>query len=129
MRYCPTDNTIYLTDDDALNSIDTDIGDFAVATMLASRYALAAGTQLDGTPSSQAPSNQAPSNTSPAKTALCRTGGYVAALSHGRLASGDLDEAVGLLLDDRLEAADTGLDRFAAFRAGFDNPSGGANPC
>ncbi|MFR9729659.1 neutral zinc metallopeptidase [Saccharopolyspora sp. MS10] len=101
-------------DPERLGAVHHDIGDQATATLLASRYALAARTAL-GRP-----------NTGPAagNAISCLTGAYTA--GEPRLSAGDLDEAVEALLTEDAAGRDargavviTGAQRVAAFRTGL----------
>jgi predicted metalloprotease len=120
-RYCPRDGTISIDRTD-LAAKHRQFGDFASATLLATRYALAtldaAGKPTTGTPASDA--------------ALCLAGAYTSRLIDNpggfTLSPGDLDEAVTVLLTDDWAARDsagaapageTGFDRVARFRTGL----------
>jgi predicted metalloprotease len=118
-RFCAGDGSIAV-DRTALNALEQQFGDYAAATLVASRYALAALTAR-GAPADGA-------------RALCLTGAYTARLLDAtgsfRLSPGDLDEAVQVLLAadwagrdaaGRVDEADDGFDRVARFRSGVRN--------
>ncbi len=123
-RFCPADGSIAV-DQAALGTLERRFGDYAAATLVASRYALAALTERGGRTDGAA--------------AVCLTGAYTARLSDPSvsftLSPGDLDEAVQVLLTDnwaardaagRADDADDGFDRVARFRGGL---RGGAASC
>lgn len=104
-------------------------GDYAAATVLTSRYALAALAAMD----------RPTVGPDAARAATCLTGAYTASLFVGatdfHLSPGDLDEAVDELLSEDLAARDAegrpaagdhGFDRVRQFRAGMLN---GAAAC
>jgi predicted metalloprotease len=104
-------------------------GDYAAATVLTSRYALAYLAAMD----------RPTVGPDAARAATCLTGAYTASLFVGatdfRLSPGDLDEAVDELLSEDLAARDAdgraapgdhGFDRVRQFRAGMLN---GAAAC
>jgi predicted metalloprotease len=120
-RYCPQDGTISIDETD-LAAKHRQFGDYASATLLASRYALAT-LDADHKPTTGKPASDA---------ALCLTGAYTSRLIDNpggfTLSPGDLDEAVTVLLTDDWAARDTagtapkgesGFDRVARFRAGL----------
>jgi predicted metalloprotease len=119
VRFCAADGSIGV-DRAALGTLDRRFGDYAAATLVASRYALAALAERGAPPDGAA--------------ALCLTGAYTARLTDpaGRftLSPGDLDEAVQVLLAydwaardaaGRVAEAEDGFDRVARFRAGVRN--------
>jgi hypothetical protein len=127
-RYCAQDGSVSIDRAD-LSVAHRRFGDYASATLLASRYALAtldaAGKPTTGTPASDA--------------ALCLAGAYTSRLIDNpggfTLSPGDLDEAVTVLLTEDWAARDaagaapageTGFDRVARFRAGVLS---GPQPC
>ncbi|MGW1677820.1 peptidase [Saccharopolyspora sp. NPDC002376] len=90
-----------------LADVHANIGDQAVTTLLAAKFALAANAEL-GRPTTGAEAS---------KQTMCLTGAYTAA--QPGLAQGDLDEAVSVVLDsDDIARPLTGFDRISAFRAG-----------
>ncbi|WP_235874711.1 neutral zinc metallopeptidase [Saccharopolyspora aridisoli] len=105
--FCPSPPTI-TADPAALRHTRDDIGDQAVTTLLASRYALAALTEL-GQRASGA-------------DIVCLTGAFTAAQPH--LSPGDLDEAVQVVLESDAVSRGgdgpplSGFDRIAAFGDG-----------
>ncbi|MGP4018021.1 peptidase [Saccharopolyspora sp. 5N708] len=116
VAFCAPPPTV-VVDRAALAEPHRGIGDQAVTTLLASRYALAALTEL-GRPASSVQIS-------------CLTGAFTAA--QPALSPGDLDEAVEIVLvsDDISRDAHgtsslTGFDRIAAFRTGA---LGGATAC
>jgi predicted metalloprotease len=120
MAFCAQPPTV-VVDRAALAEPHQDIGDQAVTTLLASRFALAALTKL-GRPTTGADGG---------KQITCLTGAYTGA-QHG-LSAGDLDEAVEIVLGSDAVSRDahganslTGFDRIAAFRTGV---LGGASAC
>jgi hypothetical protein len=127
-RYCAQDGSVSIDRAD-LAAAHRQFGDYASATLLASRYALAtldaAGKPTTGTPASDA--------------ALCLAGAYTSRLIDNpggfTLSPGDLDEAVTVLLTEDWAARDSagaaptgenGFDRVARFRAGVLS---GPQPC
>ncbi|MDA3628634.1 peptidase [Saccharopolyspora sp. WRP15-2] len=95
----------------ALARVHADIGDQAVTTLLAAKYARAANAEL-GRPTT-------------GEQTMCLTGAYTAA--QPGLSQGDLDEAVSVVLDsDDIARPLTGFDRISAFRSGV---LGGATAC
>lgn len=127
-RYCPADGTISI-DRAALTTTHHQSGDYAAATLLVSRYAMAtldaAGKPTTGDAAS--------------KAVLCLAGAYTGRLIDNpggfTLSPGDLDEAITVLLTDDSAARDTdgkapagqfGFDRVAEFRAGV---ASGPQPC
>ncbi|MDQ2706419.1 MAG: neutral zinc metallopeptidase [Actinomycetota bacterium] len=120
VRSCPGDLAVS-TSRDELAGVYQRFGDYASATVLVSRYALAALTALD----------RPAVGPDAGRTAVCLTGAYTGALfDHGsgfELSPGDLDEAVDELLSQDLAARDAdgqapggdlGFDRVRQFRAG-----------
>ncbi|WP_235863823.1 neutral zinc metallopeptidase [Saccharopolyspora kobensis] len=108
-------------DRSALAETHADIGDQAVTTLLAAKFALTANAGL-GRPTTGADAS---------KQIVCLTGAYTAA--QPGLTQGDLDEAVAVVLDSDDIGRDaqgtnqlTGFDRIAAFRTGA---LGGATAC
>lgn len=100
-----------------LTPIEDRFGDYAAATLVASRYALAALSAM-----------KEPATGS---TAVCLAGAYTARLidpaSSFTLSPGDLDEAVQVLLtadwaardaEGRVDPAEDGFDRVGRFRGG-----------
>lgn len=127
-RYCPEDGTISV-DEAELADRYRQFGDYATATLLISRYAMAtldaAGKPTTGKAASDA--------------ALCLTGAYTGRLIDNpggfTLSPGDLDEAITVLLTEDWVARDTagtsptgefGFGRVAEFRAGLLS---GPQPC
>ncbi|MER7010061.1 peptidase [Saccharopolyspora sp. NPDC000359] len=118
--YCPHPPAIVLNDR-AITDVHAKIGDQAVTTLLAAKFALTANAELGNPTTGAAASRQV----------ACLTGAYTAA--QPELTQGDLDEAVTVLLDSDNIARDarganplTGYDRLAAFRTGA---LGGAAAC
>lgn len=122
-RFCAADGTVSF-DRYGLSVLYEQLGDYATATLIVSRYALAtlaaAGIPTTGPDAATA--------------ALCLTGAYTGQLIEPdggfTLSPGDLDEAVTLLLrgdwaarDDagRIRAGETGFDRVSHFRNGLLN--------
>jgi hypothetical protein len=114
-RLCP--NGSIDVDRPGLTTLEDEFGDYAAATLVASRYAMAALTAM-GRPA-----------TGPA--AVCLTGAYTARLLDPSgaftLSPGDLDEAVQVLLtadwaarspQGTVDAGDDGFDRVTRFRLG-----------
>ncbi|GAA0533821.1 peptidase [Saccharopolyspora thermophila] len=103
VAFCAPPPTV-TADREALAGPHHDIGDQAVTTLLASRYAQAALASL-GRPAD-------------ARQIMCLTGAYTAA--QPELSPGDLDEAVDIMLTsgDVTPTTMTGFDRIAAFRTG-----------
>ncbi|WP_461155334.1 neutral zinc metallopeptidase [Saccharopolyspora tripterygii] len=111
--FCPSPPTVS-ADPAALSRTHEDIGDQAVTTLLASRYALAALTEL-GRPVT-------------GERIVCLTGAFTAQQPH--LSPGDLDEAVQVVLDSDAVSRGggptmSGSDRIAAFRDGATSGSSG----
>lgn len=122
VAYCAHPATL-LVDRGSLTKLHTDIGDQASATVLASRFALAA-IAAQGRPTTGRGAGE---------QATCLTGAYTVTGAHGALSPGDLDAAVRVLLATEDVSADaagsnelTGFDRIAAFRAGA---TGGIAAC
>jgi hypothetical protein len=122
-RFCAVDGTVSF-DHYGLSVLHEQLGDYASATLIAGRYALAAMAAA-GVPTTGPDAGD---------TALCLTGAYTGGLIEPdggfTLSPGDLDEAVTLLLrgdwaarDDagRLRPGETGFDRVSHFRAGLLN--------
>ncbi|SDC61069.1 Predicted metalloprotease [Actinokineospora iranica] len=124
VAFCPDGRVVELDTGKELPAIHTDIGDYATATLMASRYALAAlsaaGKPLDGEDAR--------------KSVVCLSGAFTGSLFVARqrfLSPGDLDEAVQVLLDYDYAARDAkgqsigaGFDRVTAFRRGFTQGGG-----
>ncbi|MDI2028653.1 peptidase [Saccharopolyspora sp. TS4A08] len=111
--FCPSPPTV-AADPAALAGTHDDVGDQAVTTLIASRYALAALTELGHRPTGAAIS--------------CLTGAFTAAQPH--LSPGDLDEAVRIVLESDAVSRGggtpmSGFDRIASFREGVRSGSGG----
>ncbi len=125
VAFCPADKAVDVDTAKELPKIHTDIGDFATATLVASRWALATraalGQPLDGPQAQQA--------------VVCLSGAYTGSLFNATqkfLSPGDLDEAVQVLLDYDYAARDikgaataAGFDRVRAFRTGFTQSAKG----
>jgi predicted metalloprotease len=123
-RYCATDGTVS-TELQELSLVHDQLGDFASATLVVSRYAMAT-IQAAGLPTI-GPQARA--------TALCLSGAYTGRLIDPvgafRLSPGDLDEAVTVLLtgdwaardtDGAVTRDETGFDRVSRFRTGLLDP-------
>ncbi len=128
VTYCAPDHAI-VVDPAGLAAVEDAIGDYAVGTLVAARYGLAA-LDARGLPVTGPAAGAA---------ALCLAGAYTARLIDPTgpfaLSPGDLDEAVAVLLAhdwadrDAAGAADPavhGYDRVDRFRAGVD---GGTAEC
>ncbi|OLR91500.1 metalloprotease-like protein [Actinokineospora bangkokensis] len=125
---CGSAGDVELDDADSLPKIHSDIGDYATATLLASRYGLSLRKLL----------GKGTSGPDAQKSAVCLAGGFTGALfrvpaEQRYLSPGDMDEAVQVLLDYDYAARDSagaataaGFDRVAAFRLGFTK---GADGC
>lgn len=124
--YCAAEPSI-IVDREELAAVENDIGDYAVGTLVASRYGLATLDAL-GRPVVGAGAGVA---------AICLAGAYTARLVDPRgsfsLSPGDLDEAVEVLLTDdwadrgadgRTDPATDGYARIDHFRAGVLGGSG-----
>ncbi|MBB5155362.1 putative metalloprotease [Saccharopolyspora phatthalungensis] len=118
--FCAQPPTV-VVDRAALSEPYRSIGDQAVTTLLVSRFALAALTEM-GRPTTGAEAG---------KQIACLTGAYTAA--QPALSPGDLDEALEIVLESDAVSRDahgtnslTGFDRVAAFRTGA---VGGAPAC
>ncbi|MBV9846303.1 MAG: neutral zinc metallopeptidase [Kutzneria sp.] len=120
--FCADRHSIVLGTRGDTPALVSDIGDYAIGTLVASRFGLAALAAL-GKPVRGADAG---------RQAVCLAGSYTASLlaSPGptdlTLTPGDLDEAVQLLLGHDFAARDvaghatlTGFARVSAFRAGF----------
>lgn len=117
--FCPADGSIELDGTGQLPRLHQQIGDYSTATLLASRYSLAALEAL-GLPTAGETAR---------REALCLTGSYTGTLL-GReggfaLSPGDLDEAVQVLLGYDYGSRDvagqglaSGFERVDEFRAG-----------
>jgi predicted metalloprotease len=125
--FCPNQQAVDVDTVGALRDMHRQIGDYAVGTLIASRFGLAALAAL-GRPVDRAESGRA---------AVCLAGAYTGGVLDRRgefaLSPGDLDKAVRVLLgydfaarDVRGGGATTGYQRVAAFRDGFQ---GGARSC
>jgi predicted metalloprotease len=119
--FCPDDGGVAV-DVSGLQQLHDGVGDFAGATLVASRYALAA---LDAT-------GRDPAGAPAGAAATCLAGAYTGRLFGAtdgfRLSPGDLDESVQLLLVTDWAArnaagtsdpAEHGFDRIAHFRTGI----------
>ena len=117
--FCPADGAIELDGSGQLPRMHQQIGDYSTATLLASRYSLAALEAL-GRPTE---------GENARREALCLTGTYTGTLldrDEGfALSPGDLDEAVQVLLGYDYVSRDvaghglaSGFDRVDEFRAG-----------
>ncbi|GAA4861079.1 neutral zinc metallopeptidase [Saccharopolyspora rosea] len=124
VAFCARPRTV-VADRPGLDGVRHDLGDHAAATLLASRFALAALDEL-GRPTTAADAER--------RTA-CLTGAYTGWLGRdeARLSPGDLDEAVDVVLDSDDVSRDargrsdlTGFDRITAFRTGA---VGGPDAC
>ena len=126
--FCPGDFTAAVSHDQ-LDTVHRQFGDYASATVVLSRYALAALAAM----------NRPVVGSEAGRTAVCLTGAYTRGLltrdDGFSLSPGDLDEAVDTLLTDDLAARDgngraapedSGLDRVRQFRAGV---LGGPGAC
>jgi hypothetical protein len=116
-QFCAADGSIEL-DLSGLTTLEDRFGDYAAATLVASRYAMATLNAM-GRPA-----------TGP--TAVCLTGAYTARLlvpsASFTLSPGDLDEAVQVLLTSdwaartpagTADAGEDGFDRLTRFRQGL----------
>lgn len=126
-RFCPASLTVSAARDQ-LDVVLRRYGDYASATVLASRYALAAMAAMD----------RPVAGPDAGRTAVCLAGAYTGQLlnrtSGFELSPGDLDEAVDELLGEDLAARDAaghapagdlGLDRVRQFRNGaLGGPTG-----
>jgi len=128
VAYCAADGGV-VTDLAALGDLQKRSGDFAGATLLVSRYGLAA----------RAAAAQSATGYDAGRSAVCLAGAWTARLvdpSGGfGLSPGDLDEAVAVLLDEdwaetdavgTVDPADNGFERVGHYRRGFD---GGPGAC
>jgi hypothetical protein len=120
VAYCAASGVVTV-DRDGLAGLHSDLGDFAGATLLASRYGIAL----------LAATGRATTGTAAGAAATCLAGAYTAGLIDSqrgfRLSPGDLDEAVQVLLVGDWAArdaagvadpADHGFERVARFRTG-----------
>ncbi|MDR3660458.1 MAG: neutral zinc metallopeptidase [Mycobacterium sp.] len=125
--YCVPDDYVGFDNVTAMPEIYSEGGDFAVSTLIATQYGLAALTRLGQDSSSKQVSQRAD----------CLAGAWAASiLLHNRpesrysLSPGDLDKAVAALLLFRgsgdVERQGQGADRIDAYRDGVYN---GAQPC
>ncbi|WP_169514529.1 neutral zinc metallopeptidase [Actinokineospora enzanensis] len=126
IAYCAQGRTIEYDTAKELPGIHADIGDYATATLLSSRFGMAAlaslGKPIDGQDAG--------------RSAVCLSGafaGWTYTLPDQFLSPGDLDEAVQVLLDYDYAArgvagaaGDGGFERVREFRAGFTQ---GARKC
>lgn len=123
VRFCAADGSVSL-DQDELVAVHRDLGDYAVATLVAGRLALAAAAAAGDDPAGM-PASVA---------AVCLAGAYTAQLLDPEgsfsLSPGDLDEAVQLLLSADWAARDAhgkvngmtgGVERLLRFRAGLQS--------
>jgi predicted metalloprotease len=122
VAFCVDERAVVFKAKGTIPSLVSDIGDYAVGTLIASRYGLAALSAL-GRPVDDGDAG---------KQAVCLAGAYTrSVLARGAtadvsLSPGDLDKSVQVLLgfdfasrDVRGKAVPTGFDRVGAFRAGF----------
>ncbi len=122
-RFCVEDGTLSI-DRRQMTQLHDQLGDYATATLVASRYALAA-LDAAGEPTAGPEAGAA---------VLCLTGAYTGRLIDPvdtfSLSPGDLDEAVQVLLIDDWAARDAegesprgeaGFERVAQFRAGLQD--------
>jgi predicted metalloprotease len=129
-RFCATDGSIHV-DRAGLATQEQRFGDYAAATLVASRYALATLAAL-GRPTTGGAAGDA---------AVCLAGAYTARLidptGSFSLSPGDLDEAVQVLLTADWAARDArgdvdpgedGFDRVGRFRGGLRGGVGGCLP-
>jgi predicted metalloprotease len=125
--FCPARRAVDVDTVGALPELHRQIGDYAVGTLIASRFGLAALAAL-GRPVEGADSG---------RSAVCLAGAYTASVlarpDGFALSPGDLDKAVRVLLGNDFAARDvrggamaTGYQRVAAFRDGFQ---GGPRSC
>lgn len=122
--FCPAEDIIELDGSDQLPKLHRQIGDYATATLLASRYSLAALAALDRPTTGE----------EARRAALCLTGTYTGTLLRREtgfgLSPGDLDEAVQVLVGYDYASRDvsgqglpSGFERVDRFRAGaLDGP-------
>lgn len=118
VAYCPDATEIDYDTADELPKIHTSIGDYATATLIASRYALAALADL------QKPTE----GTDTQHGTVCLAGSFTGKLlgeTDTYLSPGDLDEAIQVLLTYDYAARDmagkgtaTGFERVRSFRKG-----------
>lgn len=118
VAFCPDDTRIDFDTGDELPRIHTQIGDYATGTLLASRYALAALTDLE----------KPTEGTDSQHGTVCLAGSFTGSLlgqAERYLSPGDLDEAIQVLLTYDYAARDmagkgiaTGFERVRAFRTG-----------
>ncbi|MPZ85630.1 MAG: metalloprotease-like protein [Actinophytocola sp.] len=126
VAFCPDGTKIDFDTQDELPEIHTQIGDYATGTLLASRYAVAALTDL------KKPTEGADSQ----HDLVCLAGSFTGSLLNREqryLSPGDLDEAIQVLLTYDYAARDikgkgipTGFERVRAFRKGVVD---GAKAC
>ncbi|MGH3760150.1 neutral zinc metallopeptidase [Actinophytocola sp.] len=118
VAFCPDSTEISFDTGDELPRIHTTIGDYATGTLLASRYALSALTEL-----------QKPTEGEEAQhDTVCLAGAFTGSLlglEDQFLSPGDLDEAIQVLLaydyaarDMAGQGIDTGFERVRDFRKG-----------
>ncbi|MGD9985221.1 neutral zinc metallopeptidase [Pseudonocardia sp.] len=128
VAYCAADGGV-VTDLAALGELQKRSGDFAGATLIVSRYALAA----------RAAAGRSATGYDAGRSAVCLAGAWTARLVDPAggfgLSPGDLDEAVAVLLDEdwaetdavgTVDPADNGFERLGHYRRGFD---GGPGAC
>jgi predicted metalloprotease len=121
IAFCPDSGEIDVAIEGELPELHNEIGDFATATLLASRFSMAALAQLD----------MRLEGTNAQRLVLCVTGAYTGSLLNREqnegffLSPGDLDEAIQVLLrfdyagrDVTGKAVATGFDRVSLFRKG-----------
>jgi len=126
--FCGADPAV-VVDRARLDTVSTDIGDYAAGTLVAARYGLAVLAALGRPVTGRAAGD----------TAICLAGAYTARLVDPKgtftLSPGDLDEAVAVLLTDdwaardaagAVDPAERGYDRVDRFRAGV---VGGSRAC
>jgi predicted metalloprotease len=128
VAFCSSSDSIVLSTKGTIPALVTSIGDYAAGTLIASRFGLAALSQL-GKPVTGADAG---------KNAVCLAGAYTASVlnrtgSTLSLSPGDLDKSVRVLLTYDYAARSaagkdvpTGFDRVSAFRGGF---RGGPSAC
>ncbi|MCU1357429.1 MAG: peptidase [Acidimicrobiales bacterium] len=127
---CFPDRYVAFDDTDTIPATYKDGGDFAVATLFATQYGLDIESQLDEVPSSEVTATL---------IGDCYAGSWAASILPGVqqptedgivLSPGDLDEAVGVLLqfrsDDDRKRQGPGFDRVHAFGVGVTK---GADAC
>lgn len=128
VRFCTSDGVVSI-DPAGLAALHREVGDYAVATLVAARYGVALQRALGADTAGPAAG----------AAALCLAGAYTGVLVEPdggfTLSPGDLDEAVQVLLTHDWAARDAeggvdvgehGFDRVGTFRAGL---LGGPNTC